>query len=206
MDYRSRRDLPTKRDRAELLLAALAALLVRGGERIALLGGGRAPGTGRSALSAVLGGLERAAPIAADRAVPRHATLVLFGDFLDPVEDIARQLDRVAEPGTAAQLVQILDPAEIALSFGGRVRFRGMDQAASAAGDVLVPRVETIRAAYRAALDRQQEALRLFARSRGWEFQIHSTDAPPEEPLRMLHGRLAARLGEAAGAEAGADG
>ena len=38
MVYRSRRDLPEKRERAELLVLALMALLVRGGERIALLG------------------------------------------------------------------------------------------------------------------------------------------------------------------------
>src|SRR5689334_22734838 len=38
---------PTKRDRAELLLLALASLLVRGGERLTLLGSGVAPISGR---------------------------------------------------------------------------------------------------------------------------------------------------------------
>ena len=44
-------DWPTKRDRAELILMALASLLVRGGERLALLGSGVAPISGRVALT-----------------------------------------------------------------------------------------------------------------------------------------------------------
>ena len=42
---------PTKRDRAELLLVALASLLVRGGERLTVLGSGMVPISGRVALS-----------------------------------------------------------------------------------------------------------------------------------------------------------
>lgn len=203
MSYRSDRSLPTKRERAELLLLALASLLLRGGERIALLGGGRNPASGRGALNTLLAGLERDTPLeAADRAVPRHATLVLFGDFLDPVDEIARALERVAANGGAAQLVQVLDPAEMSLSFNGRVRFREMDTHAPADTDALIPRVEAIRPAYLEALARQQEALADFARSRGWEFMVHGTDRPPEEPLRLLHTRLAARHGAGGAAEA----
>src|SRR5438132_13859248 len=58
MDYTSAgyvpgAEWPTKRDRAELLLVALASLLVRGGERLTLLGSGMAPISGRVALSRV---------------------------------------------------------------------------------------------------------------------------------------------------------
>ena len=171
--------LPTKRERSELLLLALASLLVRGGERIALLGGGRNPSSGRGALNTVLAGLDRDTPLAAaDRAVPRHATLVLFGDFLDPIDEIARSLERVAAAGGAAQLVQVLDPAEMSLSFNGRVRFREMAADAPSDTDALIPRVEAIRPAYLEALSRQQAALTELARGRGWEFMVHGTDTP----------------------------
>src|SRR5271156_4742869 len=50
-EYLTRAEWPTKRDRAELLLVALASLLVRGGERLALLGSGVTPMSGRIALS-----------------------------------------------------------------------------------------------------------------------------------------------------------
>jgi uncharacterized protein (DUF58 family) len=196
MSYRSDNRLPTKRERSELLLLALSSLLLRGGERIALLGSGRNPASGRGALNTVLAGLDRDTPLdAADRAVPRHATLVLFSDFLDPIDEIARSLERVAASGGAAQLVQVLDPAEMSLSFNGRVRFREMSTDAPPDTDALIPRVEAVRPAYLEALARQQAALAELARGRGWEFMIHSTDAPPEEPLRILHTRLATKGG-----------
>jgi hypothetical protein len=51
MDWRSHEALPTKRQRADLLSLALAALLVRGGERVSLLGSSLRPASGRGALS-----------------------------------------------------------------------------------------------------------------------------------------------------------
>ena len=51
MDYSSARDLETKHERADLLLLALAALLMRGGERFSLLGTGVPPATGRAAFN-----------------------------------------------------------------------------------------------------------------------------------------------------------
>src|ERR1700749_1087609 len=50
MDYASARGLPTKRERADLLTVALAALLLRGGERVTLLGTGVLPSHGRAVL------------------------------------------------------------------------------------------------------------------------------------------------------------
>ncbi len=51
MDWRSDEALPTKRRRADLLCLALAALLVRGGERVSLLGSNLRPASGRGALT-----------------------------------------------------------------------------------------------------------------------------------------------------------
>jgi uncharacterized protein (DUF58 family) len=201
MAYRSAKSLPTKRERCELLLLALGALLVRGGERIALLGGGRTPASGKGALNTILSGLSLDTPLSAiNQAVPRHATLILLGDFLDPVDEIAGALERIATSGVAVEMIQVLDPAEIALSFSGRVRFREMASDAPAESDALIPRVESVRAAYMDALKRQQEALIELARRRGWNFMTHSTDAPPEEPVRALHTRLTARGGLSANA------
>src|SRR5512144_1841118 len=51
MRYRSGANLPEKGERADLLALALIALLMRGGERVALLGSGVLPATGRAALN-----------------------------------------------------------------------------------------------------------------------------------------------------------
>src|SRR5579883_3396087 len=190
MSYRSDRRLPTKRERADLLLLAMASL-----------GGGHEPATGRATLNAILAGLAQETPLQTiGRSVPRHATLVLFGDFLDPPEEIAEALDRIAPAGVGGQIVQILDPTEIGLGFDGRIRFREMDESAGPETDALVPRVEALRPAYRDALRRQQDALGGLARARGWEFLVHGTDAPPQQPLKLLHTRLTARMTDSAGA------
>jgi uncharacterized protein (DUF58 family) len=51
MDWRSHESLPSKRERADLLSLALTALLVRGGERVGLLGSSLRPASGRGALT-----------------------------------------------------------------------------------------------------------------------------------------------------------
>ena len=53
MDSRSAGVAETKRERASLLVLALAALLLRGGERVALLGHGRRPARGIAALGGI---------------------------------------------------------------------------------------------------------------------------------------------------------
>ncbi|NBC32620.1 MAG: DUF58 domain-containing protein [Alphaproteobacteria bacterium] len=193
MDYRSRRDVPTKRERAELLLLALAALLSRAGERVSLLGGSGPPAGGRIDLARLALGLTRgglgmdggALPPAAP--LPRHAELVLAGDFLSPLEDVDRAVRAFAARGVRGHLLQILDPAEQRLPFTGRVRFSGIE----GEPDELVPRVEAIRDAYVARLARHCEGLAAIARTAGWSFATHRTDRPPQLALLTLYGALA---------------
>ena len=82
---------------------ALAALLVRGGEYVALLGRDRIPYTGRTALTRLAEPLLRGGP-EFDRGqvpvvrLPRYGRVVLFSDFLTPlaeVEDEDRRTCRV---------------------------------------------------------------------------------------------------------------
>ena len=84
----------------------------------------------------------------------------------------------------------------MSLSFNGRVRFREMAADAPSDTDALIPRVEAIRPAYLDALSNtSRQALAELARGRGWEFMVHSTAAPPEEPLRILHSQAIRRKG-----------
>src|SRR4051812_38416758 len=57
MGFRSNPGLPPKWERAVLLTLALAALLVRSGERVALLGAGERPATGRFGIETLTRGL-----------------------------------------------------------------------------------------------------------------------------------------------------
>ena len=191
MDYASGAELPSKQERAELLLLAAAALLVRGGERIALLGNGQLPATGRAGFNrladALLGdppdgrNLPPAAPL------PRAAHLVLFGDFLSDPEEIQAAVSSLAGRGVRGQMVQILDPAEESLPFTGRVRFAGFE----GEGQTLLGRVENVRESYRERLARHREAIGEIARRAGWGFILHHTDRPPQTALLPLYTAMA---------------
>lgn len=194
MDFRSASTLPTKRDRAELLAMALAALLNRGGERVGLLGpGAPPPGVGRLALARMADALERGAADAADwprlvatAALPRNGTVVLFGDFLDVPEDILGPLRALAGRGLRGHLVQVVDPAEETLPFKGRIRFAGPENE----GDLLIARTEDVREAYIRRFQAQRDAIRQLCRSLDWTFAVHHTDQPPQVPLLALHTRM----------------
>lgn len=186
MGWRSNAELPTKRTRAELVLLALASLLLRGGERVRLLGLPRAF-AGRGALAAIARGLPLAAETPVDPRLPRHARAVLIGDFLDPLPEIERYLGLLAGQGVRGRLLQVLDPAEETLPFRGRVKFEGV----GFAEETLVPRVETVRALYAERLAAHREGLATLAAAAGFTFSTHRSDAPPEAALLALWQALA---------------
>lgn len=190
MDWRSDKALPTKRERADLILLALASLLLRGGERVALLGPGERPRVGRGALPALSSRLARAAgetapaevALPAPLPLPRHARAVLIGDFLTPLPEIEARLTTLSKRGVAGQLLLLLDPAETALPFQGRVRFEGLE----GEGNWLVPRVETLRDAYIERERAHEQGLAAICRALGWRLQRHLTNQPASQALLEL--------------------
>jgi uncharacterized protein (DUF58 family) len=196
MRYRSGKELPLKLERAELLALAVVALLIRGGERVALLGDPATPASGRAALNRLALTLARgdaAGGIPADslppaQPLPRHAHLVLIGDFLSPLPALAARLRSFAERGVHGHLLQVLDPAERALPFLGRIRFEGMESE----GETLLSRVETVRQDYQDRLARHCDGLAAIARSLGWTFAATTTDRSPQSALLALYLRLSA--------------
>ncbi len=190
MDWRSGAATPLKRERADLLLLALAALLLRGGERVRLLGGPARTRGGRAALEGIA---EALADLPGDGVppeapLPRNARVVLIGDFLSPLPDIRRVVGALAAIPVQGHLHQVLDPAEALLPFTGRVRFQGL----RAEPDQLVPRVEGIREGYAAALERQLHGLAGLCTTAGWSFGTHRTDHAPESALLAMYAAMAA--------------
>jgi uncharacterized protein (DUF58 family) len=187
MDYSSSPDLPTKRERAEILLLALGSLLVRGGERVTLMGSGVPPSSGRVMLMRMVESLDRLRTgLPAFEPLPRFGQLVLFGDFLAPLEEIDALLSRFAARGLSGHMLQILDPAEETLPFSGRVRFEGFEGEPS----LVVSRVESLRDAYADRLARHREGLATIARAAHWSFATHRTDRPPQQALLALYNIL----------------
>ena len=121
--------------------------------------------------------------------LPRHGSVVLFSDFLSPLHEIRSLIGRFAAVPVTGYLLQILDPAETALPYHGRVRFRGLEDD----GDALIPRVESVRDAYAERLKAQQDGLASICGTAGFGFGVHRTDHPPEMALLTLYQALAAR-------------
>ena len=189
MRWRSRDATTDKHSRAGLLLLALAALLLRGGERVSLLG--HRPVSGRIGLDAIADILARDVPEDAEprpASLSRHAKLVLISDFLSPAEDIQRRIAALAAVPVGGHLLQVLDPAEATLPFEGRVRFRGLPS--GAVDEILVPRVGNIREKYLRRLAAHQAALAGLAATAGFSFAVHHTDRPPEAALLGLYNAL----------------
>lgn len=192
MRWHSRETTIEKRERASLLLLALASLLLRGGERVMLMKDGARPLAGRTALDrlAIDLDLDQAEEGVPPRIrLPRHATIVLIGDFLSPLEDIQAVVGALSSLPARGYLLQVLDPAEALLPYDGRIRFRGVEQD----GDTLIPRVSGVRDAYMDRLRAQQEGLASICAAAGFGFGVHRTDHPPEAALLTLYTALGAR-------------
>ena len=187
MEWRSSREVPSKLLRTQLLVLALASLLLRGGERVRLLGLPR-PFAGRQALPSIAASLPQMAPRPEDPRVARHARAVLFGDFWEPLEQTRSAIATLAAQGVRGHLLQVLDPAEETLPYAGRIRF---EDVAANAPPALIPRVEAVRDVYAERLTRHREALSALAQRAGWTFATHRTDHPPEAALLALHQVLA---------------
>ncbi len=191
MDYSGGPDRPAKGERGAVLTLALAMALLRGGERVALLG--EPPKSGRVQSGAIARGLTAAGPDAAgDDDYPALAALrpgqqvVLLSDFLGDEQPVLDFLDRAAAMGLRGVMLQILDPDEESFPFSGAVLFR------SASGK---HRHDTrdaggLREAYLARLADRRATLTRAAQQSGWHFGTHDTASPPATALMWLAAAL----------------
>lgn len=196
MAYASERALPEKKDRAAVLALALASLLNRSGERIALLADtdspGLRPGTGRMALLRLADTLARgAATAAAGLPLPggagTHSHVLIVGDLLSPLDEIERMARAMTDRQTRGHFIQVLDPAEMGLPFRGRTRFEGLESE----GTLLVRRAETLRADYVQRIEQHVDGVRDIARKSGWTYALHVTDQSPQQAVLATYTAIA---------------
>jgi uncharacterized protein (DUF58 family) len=176
----------SKRTRADLLLLALASLLVRGGERVGFVGMEGGAGASRLTLTHI----GRALFSKSDTALPPRAPfargnqLVWFSDFLsDGVVETMRDLSR---RGVSGHLVRIVDPAEEDFPYAGRTRF----ESPLGDGDEIFGRAERIRASYHARFVAHGEEISAAALKLGWTCTTHRTDHAPQRSLIAMHAAI----------------
>lgn len=192
MRWRSGKAMPEKAERAEILMLSLACLLLRAGERVALMGLSMRPVNGKGALDLLAEIAARRSDSGAVSGLPpaqriaRHARVVLIGDFLSPLADVQGAVSRLAGTPAAGHMLQVLDPAEEVLPYAGRIKFEGLERE----GTHVIGRVEGVRGDYARRLAAQREGLKAIAATAGWTFGTHRTSEPPEAALLGLYTAL----------------
>jgi uncharacterized protein (DUF58 family) len=190
MNFRSRIARASKRDRAIVLLLALADLLAAAGERVGLLGGG-APVLARNAAERLADSLAHldAPPQIDTHLLRRFTDIVLFGDFLDPLPELEERLGAIARAGSRAHLLEVFDPVEETFPYTGRTEFRDPETGQRH----LVGRAEAYREDYDERLRLHRAWIADYCRRLDWSYLVHRTDKAATTPLLALHARLADR-------------
>ncbi|WP_424931621.1 DUF58 domain-containing protein [Amaricoccus macauensis] len=191
MDYRAEGSERSKRERASLLALAVSVLLMKGGERVSLMGTNAAlPRTGRAQLNRMameLGGEPRE-----DRGdygdppqdtMPRGGRAAFFSDFLGDLNTLTPVLSHAADQGVKGCFVQVLDESEEVFPFDGRVIFESMG------GDTEfeAQRARSLREAYKAKLKSHRARLDEIAHHLGWRVLHHRTSESPRKALLWLY-------------------
>lgn len=194
MRFVSELAMQSKIDRALVLGLACADLLVRGGERVALLGLTR-PRAARDIVERLAQALlvedGRALPepeLPGNEALAPREQAVLIGDFLSQATDVAAAIESIAARGARGHVLMIADPVEESFPFAGHMEFVDPDSGAR----LRAGQAEDFRALYVARLAAHRDAIKTAATRRGWSFAIHRTDRPASGALLALSLRLQA--------------
>lgn len=186
MDWQSSNKLPTKKDRATVVCMAIASLLMRAGERCAVINETERPRSGRAGLERITRRLAISSGstkhLGGD--IPAHARVIIASDFLEGPAVWRKRLARLSGRPAKGALVHIVDPAERDFPYKGRVQMRlpGF----SSLPPLMVGRAERAQAEYRAKFKAHTVALSQIARRLDWPLITHETDRPANTALTAL--------------------
>lgn len=200
MDFASDLARATKRDRAVVLGLATAHLLVRGGERVALIGLSR-PLAARTivdrfaeALAGPDGARAAADELPPAEPLPARSRALLVGDWLSDAAAVAGRIAALGANGALGHVVAVCDPVEETFPFAGHVELTDTDGPAR----LRLGQAAALRGAYLGKLAAHRQQIAEACRRQGWTFAVHRTDRPATEALL----RLATLLADGAAAEA----
>ncbi|MBU3029797.1 DUF58 domain-containing protein [Paracoccus sp. XHP0099] len=187
MGYSGAPERPAKGSRAQLLALALGMVLLRGGEKVGLLG--QPARAGRAQAARLAEGMTMAPTAEDDADAPPpevlrpNQRLVILSDFLTDPAWVEALLARAAGLGVGGVLMQVLDPDEENFPYAGAVLFRSFSGALRHDSRD----AEGLREAYLARLAARRDWLRAQAEGAGWHFGHHATDHAPAQALNWLY-------------------
>lgn len=186
MQYHGNAKTPTKAEEAITISLALAKMVTRTGEQIALLDGRLRAGRNEKALNKLGETLcypnNKALPNANIHDLPRHASLFLVGDFLSDPALVEKALKPLHGYVDNAVLVQVLDPAELTLPFSGHMVFRQSAEAQK----YPITSVSSVRADYQSRVQSHIAALQDICRKFQWHYCLHESGTPIVDTLGLI--------------------
>jgi uncharacterized protein (DUF58 family) len=184
MDYRSNLSQATKQERAIVLGLAVADMLVRGGERVGLMGATPAVSSRRvieRLADALVMSPSHGMAWPTEALTPRSEAVIL-SDFLTPLPLLDQALKTLAGRGARGHLLLISDPAEESFPFSGQTEFLDPEDGYRLRSGA----AEELSATYKQRLEAHREGLRRIANGIGWSLVQHVTDKPASECLLRL--------------------
>lgn len=191
MGWASSTKLPSKKDRASILCMALASLLMRAGERCAVINETERPRSGRHGLERITRRLARTdgAPENLRGDIPAHARVVIASDFLEGADVWRERLSRLSARPARGALIHIIDPAERNFPYKGRVQMRLPGNLKLP--PLLVGRAERAQAEYQTKFNAHIDSIAQIARRLDWPLITHETDKSANTAMTALYMAIA---------------
>lgn len=194
MAFASRHARDSKLERALIVTFALAELLVAGGERVGVPGLIN-PTASRNVIDRIAQAMlhdDLARASLPPAFVPSaRSEIVVLSDFWSPVADIRTMVAGLSASGAHGTLLQVVDPAEEAFPYSGRVEFVEPED-----GRVITAgRAERWAADYVARVALHRDQIRSETKTLGWLFSTHTTDRSAADLLLFLHSGMMASRG-----------
>ena len=191
MKFQSHLAKLTKLYHAQVLSLAIAQLALHAHERVGYLDGLTRASHGRHMFETLAMTFAKADNGALPKAQnqQRRSTGLFVSDFLEEPEALRQSFAPMAENGMRGHLVQVIDPAEEALPYDGRIEFLSMDMPQRFHS----PKTQNLRDDYRTAFLQQRELVQALAKKLGWSFSIHRTDHSLATAVLSLYEKMKLR-------------
>ncbi|WP_336288198.1 MULTISPECIES: DUF58 domain-containing protein [unclassified Bartonella] len=188
MHYCSRFSQISKGNHAIILSLALATLLARSGEYIAI------PNLMPPTMTSNV--IERMAlaltNYQAENSFPDFSTIthfshiIIISDFLDYPEKIIQHLAALSTKQVTAHLIEIADPAEEHFPYKGRTEFFDPETKEKC----VLGKAENLREHYCKLYQERRQELTNFCSRQGWSYHVSTTDRPLTEVILQLANKI----------------
>ncbi|WP_068315326.1 DUF58 domain-containing protein [Polycladidibacter hongkongensis] len=195
MQFRSSNTLPSKAERATVLMLALAEVLAKAGEQVGLPDAPLRPRRLDAAaqLAHALAARAQHHPLPSALPEKRRASLLICSDFLGDTATLATCLAKASAKGISGHLIQILDPAEETFPFTGATRFIDPTTRQSLTGE----KAQEWQTAYCNRLAAHKHQLQALAVQHGFSYTCLHTDTPASSGALAIHAALSGHAAQA---------